>query len=173
MSSGQIFIVSNEVYTQYGSNAYMIGCSSNVSDKIAELSTAFMKPLEIKFLSKKSFNIEQILTNVFNELKYNRLSPERAFFMLPNIEMVQQMISDFIINYLLTIKKLDNKNDDPFIDDEPILKPIEKKIASSKKSILDTNIADSDIEDVNMFRDLLTKTECIKKVKITKKKEIK
>jgi len=48
MNSGQIFILSNEVYTQYGSNVYMIGCSSNVSDKIAELSTAFMKPLEIQ-----------------------------------------------------------------------------------------------------------------------------
>jgi len=170
MISGQIFIVSNDVYHQYGSNVYMIGCSSNVSDKIAELSTAFMKPLEIKFLSKKSFHIEQILTKVFNELKYNRLSPDKTFFMLPNIEMVHQMISDLIINNLDIKQKSIDKND-PFIDDdEPILKSVKKVIKNSKtNNYLDTNIEDSDIEDINMFKDLLTKTECIKKVKTIKK----
>ena len=169
MISGQIFIVSNDVYHQYGSNVYMIGCSSNVSDKIAELSTAFMKPLEIKFLSKKSFNIEQILTKVFNELKYNRLSPDKTFFMLPNIEMVHQMISDFIIDNLDIKQKSIDKND-PFIDDEPILKSVKKITKNSKtNNYLDTNIEDSDIEDINMFKDLLTKTECIKKVKTIKK----
>ena len=169
MISGQIFILSNDVYNQYGSNVYMIGCSSNVSDKIAELSTAFMKPLEIKFLSKKSFNIEQILTKVFNELKYNRLSPDKTFFMLPNIEMVYQMINDFIIDNLDIKQKSIDKHDQFIDDDEPILKPITRKIKNTNKNNLDTNIVDSDIEDINMFRDLLTQTESIKKVKTIKK----
>ena len=179
MNSGQILIISNEVYSQYGSNVYMIGCSSNPNETIDNLSTAFVQPFEIHFVSSKSPDMDHLLVKVYDELKYNRIKPNKQLFMLPNLQMVQQMIVDCInllpnrekainTNNILGVKAVNN-NDQFIDDDEPILKPITKKIKNTNKNNLDILIVDSDIEDINMFRDLLTHTESIKKVKTIKK----
>ena len=191
MTSGQIFIISNPIYSQYGSNVYMIGCSSNPNETIDNLSTAFVQPFDLCFISSKSPDMDELLVKVYDELKYNRIKPNKQLFMLPNLQMVQQMIVDFIVNLLpnqekaintnnilgvkainkikISPSKSDNNNDQFIDDDEPILKPITKKIKNTNKNNLDTNIVDSDIEDINIFRDLLTHTESIKKVKTIKK----
>jgi hypothetical protein len=192
MTSGQIFIISNPIYSQYGLNVYMIGSSSDPHQTIDILSSAFTQPFEIHFISSKSPDMDHLLVKVYDELKYNRIKPNKQLFMLPNLQMVQQMIVDFIVNNLLpnqekaintnnilgvkavnkikiSPSKSDNNNDQFIDDDEPILKPITKKIKNTNKNNLDENIVDSDIEDINIFRDLLTHTESIKKVKTIKK----
>ena len=191
MTSGQIFIISNPIYSQYGSNVYMIGSSSDPHQTIDILSSAFTQPFDLCFISSESDDIQYHMTRVFDELKYNRIKPNKQLFMLPNLQMVQQMIVDFFVNLLpnqekaintnnilgvkavnkikISPSKSDNNNDQFIDDDEPILKPITKKIKNTNKNNLDILIVDSDIEDINIFRDLLTHTESIKKVKTIKK----
>ena len=185
MSSGQIFIISNEIYSQYGSNVYMIGSSSIPRHTIDILSTAFVQPFDIHFISSKSDDIDHILTIVFDELKYNQIKPNKQLFMLPNLQMVQQKINDIIVDLLnrqnlineknilgdkidnrkvINPSKPDNKKCDVFIDDEPIcMKPI-------NKNCLDADLTDSDDEeDIKTFRNLLQSTECEVKTKTNKK----
>ena len=193
MTFGQIFIISNPIYSHYGSNVYMIGCSSNPHQTIDILSTAFTQPFETHYLSSIYDNMEHLLSDIYDKLKYNRISPNKQLFMLPNLQMVQQMINDSIVDILLTgqkainIKvlspsKTDIENDDIFIDDdEPIcekmaiVKTTVKNGQSISKNKLDDDISVSDDdsydEDINTFRNLLASTECaIKtKTKTTKK----
>ena len=172
MSSGQIFIISNEIYSQYGSNVYMIGSSSIPRHTIDILSTAFVQPFDIHFISSKSDDIDHILTIIYDELKYNQIKPNKQLFMLPNLQMVQQKINDIIVD-LLNRQNLINKkiifgdkidNRKVLIDDEPIcMKPI-------NKHCLDADLTDSDDEeDFNTFRNLLQSTECEVNTKPTKK----
>jgi len=188
MTFGQIFIISNPIYSHYGSNVYMIGCSSNPHQTIDILSTAFVQPFETHYLSSIYDNMEHLLSDIYDKLKYNRISPNKQLFMLPNLQMVQRMINDSIVDILLTGQKAinkkvfrpsksDNNNDDIFIDDEPICEKmaIVKNGQSISKNKLDDDISvqdeDSDDEDINTFRNLLASTECaIKtKTKTTKK----
>jgi len=170
----------------------MIGCSSNPHQTIDILSTAFVQSFETHFLSSIVHD-EHLLSDIYDKLKYNRISTNKQLFMLPNLQMVEQMINDSIVDILLTGQKVinkkvfrpsksDNNNDDIFIDDdEPIcekmaiVKTTVKNGQSLSKNKLDDDVPtiddDSDVEDINTFRNLLASTECaIKtKTKTTKK----
>lgn len=194
MTFGQIFIISNPIYSHYGSNVYMIGCSSNPHQTIDILSTAFTQPFETHYLSS-IYDREHLLSDIYDKLKYNRISPNKQLFMLPNLQMVQQMINDSIVDILLTGQKAintkvlspsksDNNNDDDiFIDDEPIcekmaiVKTTVKNGQSVSKTKLDDDISvqdeDSDDEDINTFRNLLASTECVIKTKTPKGNSVK
>jgi hypothetical protein len=168
----------------------MIGCSSNPHQTIDILSTAFIQPFETHFISSIVHD-EHLLSDIYNKLKYNRISTNKQLFMLPNLQMVEQMINDSIVDILLTGQKAINKkvfrpsksdieNDDIFIDDdEPICEKmaIVKNGQSISKTKLDDDISvqdeDSDDEDINTFRNLLASTECAIKTKTPKGNSVK
>ena len=193
MTFGQIFIISNPIYSHYGSNVYMIGCSSNPHQTIDILSTAFTQPFETHYLSS-IYDREHLLSDIYDKLKYNRISPNKQLFMLPNLQMVQQMINDSLTKVLLTGQKAintkvispfdhGNENEDIFIDDElicekmAIVKTTVKNGQSVSKTKLDDDISvsedDSDDEDINTFRNLLASTECVIKTKTPKGNSVK
>ena len=174
MTSGQIFIISNQIYSQYGSNVFMIGCSSNPHQTLDLLSTAFIQPFDIHFISSKVSDMNNLLSNIYDKLKYSRINQNKQLFMLPNLQMVQQMIMDLIVDLLPNQSKPkylkeNHKDCDIFIDD-PL---ISQKASPVNKNHLDDDITDSDDEDIKTFKNLLTITDCTKANPNLKKTTIK
>ena len=174
MTSGQIFIISNQIYSQYGSNVFMIGCSSNPDQTIDLLSTAFIQPFDIHFISSKVSDMNNLLSDIYDKLKYSRINQNKQLFMLPNLQMVQQMIMNLIVDLLPNQSKPkclkeNHKDCDIFIDDPPI----SQKASPVNKNHLDDDITDSDDEDIKTFNNLLTITDCTKANPNLKKTTIK
>ena len=49
---GYIYIVYNEVYQHYGINVFKIGKSKDVIARLNGYTTSYIKPVELKFVSK-------------------------------------------------------------------------------------------------------------------------
>lgn len=174
MTSGQIFIISNQIYSQYGSNVFMIGCSSNPHQTIDLLSTAFIQAFDIHFISSKVSDMNNLLSDIYDKLKYSRINQNKQLFMLPNLQMVQEMIMNLIVDLLPNQSKPkylkeNHKDCDIFIDDPPI----SQKTSPVNKNHLDDDITDSDDEDIKTFKNLLTITDCTKANPNLKKTTIK
>ena len=155
--TGKIYIITNELYD---ANVYVIQSAQDPKQKVIELSSVFLTPLELKYVSSESTNIDNILLKVYDELKYNRIDSLKPFFMLPNLIMVQDMINNLINEnkVIKPIKKIVKK----------VIPKVEKEIKNPLDELTDDFI-DSDEEDITSFRNLLKVTD---KSKIENKTQI-
>lgn len=155
--TGKIYIITNALY---GANVYVIQSAQDPKQKVIELSSVFLTPLELKYVSSESTNIDNILLKVYDELKYNRIDSLKPFFMLPNLIMVQDMINNLINEnkVIKPIKKIVKK----------VIPKVEKEIKNPLDELTDDFI-DSDEEDITSFRNLLKVTD---KSKIENKTQI-
>ena len=145
--TGKIYIITNELYD---ANVYVIQSAQDPKQKVIELSSVFLTPLELKYVSSESINIDNILLKVYDELKYNRIDSLKPFFMLPNLIMVQDMINKLINEnkVIKPIKKVVKK----------VIPKVEKEIKNPIDELTDDFI-DSDEEDITTFRNLLKVTD--------------
>ena len=155
--TGKIYIITNALYD---ANVYVIQTPLDPKQKVIELSSVFLTPLELKYVSSESTNIDNILLKVYDELKYNRIDSLKPFFMLPNLIMVQDMINNLINEnkVIKPIKKIVKK----------VIPKVEKEIKNPLDELTDDFI-DSDEEDITSFRNLLKVTD---KSKIENKTQI-
>ena len=155
--TGKIYIITNALYD---ANVYVIQSAQDPKQKVIELSSVFLTPLELKYVSSESINIDNILLKVYDELKYNRIDSLKPFFMLPNLIMVQDMINNLINEnkVIKPIKKIVKK----------VIPKVEKEIKNPLDELTDDFI-DSDEEDITTFKNLLKVTD---KSKIENKTQI-
>ena len=74
--TGKIYIITNELYD---ANVYVIQSAQDPKQQVIELSSVFLTPLELKYISLESTNIDNILLKVYDELEYNRIDSLNPF----------------------------------------------------------------------------------------------
>lgn len=74
---GYIYIFYNEAFEK---DSYKIGCTKNVKNRLGTFRTSYLKPCEVKFISKKVNNYKKFEQKCFDALKNYRMASNREFF---------------------------------------------------------------------------------------------
>ena len=78
-TDGYIYIVYNEVYQHYGVNVFKIGKSKDVIARLSGYTTSYIKPVELKFVSKLCKDHSRAAKVIFQRLDTYRIAKNTEF----------------------------------------------------------------------------------------------
>lgn len=96
MNKGYIYIIFNEMYNFYGLNVYKVGKTQDITKRTKHFTTAYIEPVEIKFLSEEVQNYTLAEQEAFKILGKSRIKPNREFFRIDNLKDVINKIETMI-----------------------------------------------------------------------------
>ena len=94
---GYIYIVYNEVYQHYGDNVFKLGKSKDVIARLKGYITSYVKPVELKFVSKLCKDCARAEKTIFTRLDNYRIVNNREFFKIDKdfaIDIIEQVIDE-------------------------------------------------------------------------------
>ena len=93
--AGYIYIIFNDMFRHCGDNVYKIGKTKDITSRIQQYVTSYVKPVEIKYLSQPCVNYHIAEMLVFIRLNEQRLVGNREFFDI-NIELAVACIDNVV-----------------------------------------------------------------------------
>ena len=93
--AGYIYIMFNDMFRHCGDNVYKIGKTKDITSRIQQYVTSYIKPVEIKYLSQPCVNYHIAEMLVFIRLNEQRLVGNREFFDI-NIELAIACIDNVV-----------------------------------------------------------------------------
>jgi hypothetical protein len=93
--AGYIYIIFNDMFRHCGDNVYKIGKTKDITSRIQQYVTSYVKPVEIKYLSQPCVNYHIAEMLVFIRLNEQRLVGNREFFDI-NIELAIACIDNVV-----------------------------------------------------------------------------
>ena len=92
---GYIYIMFNDMFKHCGENVYKIGKTKDITSRIQQYVTSYVKPVEIRYLSQPCVNYHIAEMLVFIRLNEQRLVGNREFFDI-NIELAVACIDNVV-----------------------------------------------------------------------------
>ena len=99
--AGYIYCLYNEMFNYYGENVYKLGKTIDINNRMCGYTTTYIKPCEIKYISKILRNSDLGENLLFIFLKTYRITENREFFIceLNKIILLIDKVTDIINNY--------------------------------------------------------------------------
>lgn len=135
--TGYFYILWNEMFKYYGDDIYKLGKSKNMTKRLTQYVTGYIKHPEVRYLSKQVKNYSLAEQMVFHKLKTFRIAKNREFFKIANL-------SDTIIIIDGIIDNINNMTNDEMIEASTKLKTSKNK---NKIDIKDTTLTEDEFNE--------------------------